>query len=80
MLAELAVPVVNQIRAVILKQHTLIDVGDIPYNLCHPTLIRIRGDSCNVNLACAKVNKEKDIVGDQPEARPYFGSEEISSY
>lgn len=66
MLAELTVPVVDQILAVILHYHALIDIGDIPYYLRHPLLMRIRRDPRDVNLACAKMDEEKDVVCSQP--------------
>lgn len=62
MLTELAVPVVNQIHAVILQQNTVFDIDDVPYYLRHPLLMRILRDPRDVNLACTKMNEEKDIV------------------
>ena len=54
MLAELAVPVVDQVLAVILQQHAFVDIGDISYYLRHPPLMGIWRDSCDVNPACTK--------------------------
>ena len=78
MLAELAVPVVDQVLAVILQQHAFIDIGDISYYLRHPPLMGIWRDSCDVNPACTKMDEKKDIVGNnQTEASPHFCGEEI---
>ena len=42
--------------------------------------MRIRRHPGDVNFACSKMNEEQDIMGDQPETRPYLRREEISSY
>ena len=70
-LAELTVPVVDQIPAVILQQHTVIDIGDISFDLCNPPLIRILRDSSDVHCAGAQMNEEQDVVGDQAKARSF---------
>ena len=80
MCAELAVPVVDQIYTVMLHEHAFFDIGDIPYYLRHPFLMRIRSDSRDVDLACTKMNEENDIVGGQTKTRPHLGGEEIGSY
>ena len=66
MLAELTLPVVDQILAVILHYHALIDIGDVPCYLRHPLLMRILRDPRDVNLARTKVDEEKDVVCNQP--------------
>ena len=80
MFAELGVPIVDEILAVISNEHAVIGIGDIPYDLCHPFLMRIRSDSCDVNPARTQMDEEKDVIGDQTEARPHLGGEEIGSY
>ena len=62
MFAELAVPIVDEILAVISYEHAVIDIGDIPYDLCHPFLMRIRSNSRDVNLARTQMDKEKNVV------------------
>ena len=69
MLTELTVSVMNQIPAVVLQQHTVIDIGDISYDLRNPSLIRIRRDSPDVHCACAQMNEEQNVIGMQTEAR-----------
>ena len=41
--------------------------------------MRIQGDSRDVNLTRTQMDEEKDIVGDQAEAGPYFRGKEIGS-
>ena len=55
----------DQIPAVILHQHTLIDISDISYDLRNPPLIRIRRDSSDVHLAGTQMNEKQDVVGEQ---------------
>ena len=80
MFTELAVSVVNQILAVIVHEHAFFEIGDIPYDLRHPFLMRIHSDSGDVNLACAQMDEEKDVIRGQTEARPHFSGEEIGSH
>ncbi len=80
MLAEFAVPIVDQILAVILHEHAFIDIGDIAHDLCHPFLMRIRNDSSDVDLARTQMDEEQDVIHDQAEARPHFRGKEIGSY
>ena len=80
MITELAIPVVNQIPAVIVHEHAFFDIGDIAYDLCHPFPMRIRRDSRDVDLACAQMDEEKDVIRGQTVARPHFGGEEIGGY
>ena len=65
MIIKLSAPVVDQILAAILHEHALFDIGDIPCDLCRPFLMRIRRDSRDVDFACAQMDEEKDITGDQ---------------
>ena len=66
MFAELAVTIVNQILAAILRQHAFIDIGDVSYDLCHPVLMRIRSDSRDMNFARTHMDEEEDVVRYQP--------------
>ena len=77
MLAELTIPVADNIPIGILHEHAFIDIGDIPYNLCNPALIRIRRNSSHVHLACPEVNEEKNVVNGVFRDAPYFGRKEI---
>ena len=65
MITKPTVPVVDQILAAILHEHALFDIVDIPCDLCHPFPMRIRRDSRDVDFACAQMDEEKDITGDQ---------------
>ena len=60
--------------------HAYFEIGDIPYYLRHPFLMRIRSDSRDVDLECAQMDEEKDVIRDQSEARPHFGGEEIGCH
>jgi len=48
-------------------------------NLRHPTLIRMRRNSCNVNFPTADPNEKKDIERNETVQSPDLGGEEIRS-
>ena len=79
-IAELTIPIVHQILAVVFYEHAFFDIGDIPCDLYHPFLMRIHSDSRDVNLARAQMDEEEDVLGDQAEAGPHLRGEEIGSY
>ena len=80
MITVLAIAIVDQIPAVTLRQHAFFDIGDISDYLSHPPLMWVQSDTCDVHLACAQMNEEKHVVGDQSEARPYLRGEEIGRH
>lgn len=73
--AERAIPVHDQITSVI--KEAVFKVRQIPDDLPHPRLIRIRCTAGEMDTPCSHLHHEEQIVGHQAALGPYFNGSEV---
>jgi len=53
------------------------DIGDIACDLCHPSVVRMWGNTCDVDLSRRDIDEEEEVVRDQPLEREDLHTQEV---
>ena len=69
------VPIHNEVPRI--SKKAIMGIGDIARDLCHPGVVRMWGNTRDVDLSRREIDEEEEVVRDQPLERQDLHAQEV---